>query len=78
MFASFLASVLVWVFSGPRAWSLFWSCVRSPDSCGRLGTLGYYGDIVLLSGWPPVWVQRAVVWLSRWFPVRPVSSDIPF
>ena len=68
-----LFRVALWVFSGPRAWSLWLSCVRSRD----WGAVGYYGDIVFLSGWCPSWLYR----LGAHLPARPVrasSSDIPF
>jgi len=70
--ASFVACALVWVFGGPRAWSLWWACRD------EVGARGYYCDIVLLSGWPPAWVARAVRGLSRWF-AEPAGSDtVPF
>ena len=68
----FLFRVALWVFSGPRAWSLWWSCVR----VGDWAAVGYYGDIVYLSGWCPGWLYS----LSNRLPARPSTSsaDVPF
>jgi hypothetical protein len=69
----FFFRVALWVFSGPRAWSLWWSCVRG----GEWSAVGYYGDVVFLSGWCPAWL----VSLSEHLPARPASSDnspVPF
>jgi hypothetical protein len=74
MFASFVASVLVWSFGGPRAWSLLWDCVVARDWVA----VPYYSDVVLLSGWPPAWVESSVAWLSRFFPVRASDDLLPF
>jgi len=74
MLASFVASVLVWSFGGPRAWLVLWDCVVDRD----WSAVPYYCDVVLLSGMCPDWVYRTVGWLSRFYPVRATDDSVPF